>query len=82
VSLSSFAAPTDLETDVRIGVKLVISDDGVGFDRSGVQSEHLGLGIMVERAADVGADLSIISEVGSGTTVTVTWPSDSGNQHG
>ena len=82
VSLSSFVVPSDAENGERTGVTLTIADDGIGFDQAQLRSEHLGLSIMVERAADIGADLSIISEVGIGTTVTVAWPGDSGDQDG
>lgn len=52
-------------------VKLVISDDGCGFDPSTVSSEHFGLSIMRERATSINAAIQIISEPGSGTKVEV-----------
>jgi PAS domain S-box-containing protein len=59
----------------RAGVlQVVVSDDGVGFDRSVEHAGHLGLSTMAERAAAVGADLTIASAPGTGTTVTVTLP--------
>ena len=54
-------------------VKLGISDDGQGFEPSSISPEHLGLGIMRERARAIGAELEITSERGSGTQVVVTW---------
>ena len=54
-------------------VSLRIRDDGRGFDPASVPPEHLGLGIMQERAAAIGARLTIESEVGGGTEVAVEW---------
>ncbi len=54
-------------------VTLTISDDGRGFVLDEVTSEHLGLGIMRERAEDIDATLEIKSQVGVGTEVTITW---------
>lgn len=54
-------------------VTLTISDDGRGFVLDEVTSEHLGLGIMRERAEDIDATLEIRSQVGVGTEVTITW---------
>jgi signal transduction histidine kinase len=54
-------------------VKLRISDDGRGFDPSYVPPDHLGLGIMRERAEAVGATLRIESQPGQGTQVEVAW---------
>lgn len=53
--------------------ELRISDNGRGFDMEGISSEHLGLGIMRERAETVDAELYIDSKIGEGTTVTVRW---------
>ena len=55
-------------------VQLVISDDGRGFQLDDVSPEHMGLGIMRERADSVGARLEIVSETSRGTQVTVVWP--------
>ena len=55
------------------GVELLISDDGQGFDPSQVPPDHLGLGIMEERAQDVGAELDIHSEIGRGTRLSLIW---------
>jgi signal transduction histidine kinase len=55
-------------------VHLTIRDDGHGFEIHNVPSEHMGLEIMRERAARIGADLTIQSQPGHGTTVALTWP--------
>jgi len=54
-------------------VELCISDNGCGFDPSTIPPDHLGLGIMGERAQAVGARLEIESQPGRGTRVTVVW---------
>jgi signal transduction histidine kinase len=54
-------------------VRLEISDDGAGFEPGEITAEHLGLKIMQERAAAIGADLSIRSSPGQGTSVRVVW---------
>jgi len=54
-------------------VELCVRDDGRGFDPKSVPPESLGLGIMRERAAAVGAALEIESRAGEGTRVVVTW---------
>jgi two-component system nitrate/nitrite sensor histidine kinase NarX len=55
------------------GVELRISDDGCGFDVEQVSPDHLGLGIMRERAEGIGATLNIASQPGHGTQILVTW---------
>jgi two-component system nitrate/nitrite sensor histidine kinase NarX len=54
-------------------VELTVEDDGRGFDPDAVEAGHLGLGIMRERCAGIGARLAIRSRAGSGTRVTATW---------
>ena len=53
---------------------LSISDNGAGFNAETVSPKHLGLRIMQERAAGVGATVKVISTEGRGTQVTVAWP--------
>lgn len=65
--------------DVRLcyeadGVKLAVTDDGRGFDpgtAEGGQAGHFGLVGLRERAARIGAALSITSAPGRGTTIEV-----------
>jgi signal transduction histidine kinase len=54
-------------------VELTIRDDGQGFDPEQVPPDHLGLGIMRERAEAIGARLQIASQPGLGTTIRVFW---------
>jgi signal transduction histidine kinase len=56
-------------------VKMMIRDDGCGFAVSEEHTQHLGLVIMHERASALGATLSLESQIGNGTTVTLTWSS-------
>jgi GAF domain-containing protein len=55
-------------------ISLTIQDDGCGFDPSTISSEHLGVGIMRERAEYIQARLQIQSQTGTGTTIVVVWP--------
>jgi PAS domain S-box-containing protein len=58
-------------------VELHIHDDGIGFDPDQTFSGHYGLEMMRERAESVGAHLSITSQPGHGTEVTVRWTNPS-----
>jgi signal transduction histidine kinase len=64
-----------------VKVELCIRDDGRGFDPDDVSPEHMGLGIMRERAEAAGAQVGIDSQAGRGTQVTVIWPGDKGEQN-
>jgi signal transduction histidine kinase len=55
------------------GADLDIWDDGRGFDPGRVGPDHLGLGIMRERAEAIGAHLQIETEAGNGTRVSLSW---------
>jgi nitrate/nitrite-specific signal transduction histidine kinase len=54
-------------------IRLVIGDNGSGFDAVKAGAGQLGLGIMMERAEAVGATLELDSKPGLGTTVCVGW---------
>ena len=54
-------------------VELTIEDDGVGFDIGSVPPDHLGLGIMRERAESIGAELVIESGQNEGARIILTW---------
>lgn len=63
--------------EVRKGQRwrFVVSDDGAGFDVGSVHGEtHVGLKIMRERAARIGANVTLASAPGKGTAVTLTLP--------
>ncbi|HSV85050.1 MAG TPA: PAS domain S-box protein, partial [Levilinea sp.] len=54
-------------------VRLAVADNGTGFDPSTVTADHLGLKIMRERAEAIGAKLTIYSEPGEGTQISIIW---------
>jgi nitrate/nitrite-specific signal transduction histidine kinase len=53
------------------GVLLEIADDGCGFDTGAGRPDSFGLAIMRERARQIGAELQIDSQPGSGTRISV-----------
>lgn len=57
-------------------VTLRIRDDGRGFDPHDVLPDRVGMGVMRERAARIGAALGIRSRPGQGTEVVVVWKRD------
>jgi PAS domain S-box-containing protein len=58
---------------VPSGVELRIRDDGRGFDPQKALPGHYGLSMMHERAAAIGATLSISSQPGLGTKIFISW---------
>jgi signal transduction histidine kinase len=54
-------------------LELKVSDNGRGFDSNQVRLDALGLKIMQERAVKIGAQLTIESEPGRGTTLCIQW---------
>jgi len=54
-------------------IEIRIQDNGHGFDPARALSGHYGLSMMRERAEAVGAILSITSEPGQGTELTIRW---------
>ncbi len=67
------ATPAGVDGQQRDRIELQVSDNGCGFDLEHVPSDRLGLGIIRERAQDIGAALEIQSRPGQGTRVTVVW---------
>lgn len=61
-------------------VVLRVADDGAGFDPATATPGRLGIVSMRERAASVGADLTIETSPGHGTVVTLTWPREEGSR--
>ena len=63
-------------------VALTIQDNGVGFDLQKDKLASMGISIMQERAAEVGAQLEIESQVSRGTRVNLSWiQMDEGTNH-
>ena len=55
--------------------RFTVRDDGKGFDAAGVHEEtHVGLKIMRERAAAIGAEVALVSSPGAGTRLVLTLP--------
>jgi PAS domain S-box-containing protein len=54
-------------------IELSLHDDGRGFNPEQIESGHYGLSMMRERAEAVGAHLSITSQPGQGTELTIHW---------
>ncbi len=53
--------------------RLSVRDDGRGFACGDVRPESMGLRIMKERAAEIGATIEIDGTSGNGTTVKMAW---------
>ncbi|MEY9951196.1 ATP-binding protein [Leifsonia sp. EB34] len=61
-------------------VRVIVTDDGRGFDADEVPAERLGLRVSIrERVAKVGGRATVVSAPGQGTTVTIAWPA---GEHG
>jgi signal transduction histidine kinase/predicted hydrocarbon binding protein len=54
-------------------VELSIEDNGCGFNPDDIPPDHLGVGIMKERAKEINAELSIFSKQFQGTLVNLIW---------
>jgi PAS domain S-box-containing protein len=69
------AKATQAVVTLRLGetVRLTVADNGMGFDPSAITADHLGLKIMHERADAIQARLTVYSEPGEGTQISVTW---------
>ena len=73
--LSSLSQTGMLREIIVSSVEMRISDDGVGFDLGEPSAPgHYGLGMMLERAESVGAQLIVTSQTGHGTEVKLRWP--------
>lgn len=73
---------TEIYISGRLGhqhVDLKIKDNGVGFDAKALEldtmiaNQHFGLAGLVQRAALIGAEVSVTSAPGAGTQVLITW---------
>lgn len=65
-----------LATDGNSEFRVLVEDDGVGFDRpiiEGPPGERIGLTVMQDRARQLGGELRIESEPGEGTRVLLTF---------
>ena len=77
------ASQVDIQLQYEAGaVELRIQDDGRGFDPEQAHPGHYGLSMMRERAAAVGATLSITSQPGHGTRNCYSLGGDPGKEGG
>lgn len=76
-NIAKHAKASQVEIDMRLtpkGLEMHIRDNGCGFDTSkSTPSGHYGLKMIRERAEAVGAVLTISSQLGSGTEITIYW---------
>jgi len=75
-NISKYAEATSVEVNLKMGnnaVALSIMDNGIGFDTQQNQKPGMGLLIMGERAAEIGAQLDIESWGGHGTQIDLSW---------
>ena len=64
-------------TQNEIVTEMCIRDDGQGFDPGQTDPGHYGLKMMNERTEAVGAKISVTSQPGQGTVLTVRWTKQS-----
>jgi signal transduction histidine kinase len=57
------------------GILISVKDDGCGFDADSPTAGY-GLMGMQERAEQIGATVTVVTEIGGGTTVIAAWSSD------
>jgi two-component system nitrate/nitrite sensor histidine kinase NarX len=81
-NIAKHAKASQVEINVRRapgGLELIIRDNGCGFATSELTpSGHYGLSMMRERAEAVGAVLTITSQRGQGTEVSIRWGAQEG----
>ena len=73
IHLRYFAPAAEHNGEGHEGVLLTVHDNGRGFDPDVIPPNHLGLGIMRERAQAIGAALTIESQPGFGSQIAVLW---------
>ncbi|MBN1810543.1 MAG: PAS domain S-box protein [Anaerolineae bacterium] len=75
-NIAKHSEASQVAIDLRYGpgaVELRLRDDGCGFDPEHIPSGRSGLSMMRERVGSAGAVLSIASQPGQGTEITVRW---------
>jgi len=73
IGLHCVSSPGATDKEDQGIVELRVTDDGRGFDPSSVSPDHLGLGIIRERAQAIGATVEVESHPGHGTQLIVVW---------
>ncbi|HEY5224172.1 MAG TPA: ATP-binding protein [Microbacteriaceae bacterium] len=65
------------------GVRVSVTDDGVGFDPAAVGPERLGLRVSIlERVARIGGEVTVRSAPGEGATVALSWDAETAEPGG
>jgi nitrate/nitrite-specific signal transduction histidine kinase len=59
--------------ELAAGARIRVADDGRGFDPDAARPGRYGLAGMYERAARVGAEVTLVTAPGEGTEVVVMW---------
>ena len=67
------AVGIDIAVDSDYRVKIVISDNGRGFDPSQIPPNHYGTTIMRDRTQSLGGDIHIDSRPGAGTRIVLSF---------
>jgi two-component system nitrate/nitrite sensor histidine kinase NarX len=78
-NIAKHAMATEVQVELRYdsaSVEIHITDNGHGFNPDNISLSHSGLSIMRERAQTIGAELSVSSELGKGTVITILWSED------
>jgi len=71
------AGASHVSLDVEKGEqwRFVVRDNGIGFDGDLILDEtHVGMKIMRERAERIGAQVAVASQLGQGSSITLTLP--------
>lgn len=79
------AGATQVDIEVLKGARwrFLVRDNGIGFDTGHKHGQsHVGLKIMSERAARIGAEVTVLSAPGQGATLTLTLPLHPVTQNG
>ena len=63
----------DLDFAKAGAARVVVSDDGLGFDPNAARKDSYGLVSMQERAARTSVALTFVTEPGAGTTIVASW---------
>ncbi len=82
-NVAKHSGASEAEITLLLGDKTAemrILDNGRGFEGSPGKPDSLGLGIMSERAAVIGGELMIKSELGRGTSVIIRWTNNRGQK--
>ncbi len=75
-NIVKYARATQVHIELMLscnGLHMEVRDNGTGFEAQNVKPTSLGMRIMRERAQSIGAEFEVLTKLGKGTTVSVTW---------